>query len=553
MKIVTIVIIISFLSIHSFSQVPPPTLYTGESYTTLYSASYDYQSNGSVRQFLQNPAAANELFAVMMGVRDSNDPPPFNLRYSYIALSTNDGVSWFSEQLGTTRSGFPQAEIIDGVEVITHHQGSPNTVKVFKDVVFGAFAFNEYTPTPLAPNGTWAGVTGNPSGPQMTVIASVNNVGGPFPINKITSPNGSSWSSWSPLSFITGPSGCHTLFSAAGGLTGIAGFDYDGSLVNRLNGKMYYYKSTNYGVTIDSIKLFFSPYYIGKLDTLYHDADAGMQGIYSSNEPHIVFGVYSSAAYVLPNSFLEYRYSKILHWSPSTGITTIADNLNSPAITDSINNTLVGPRCHPTIGRLANGTLVCAFTGLTRGHLQPVGNGETFSTGDIYLSYSTNNGLNWSAPSNFTNTANIEEKHPSILPSSLDNTVRIIYYRDMKAGYYALDNTLGKAPYYCIMKKTTLTGINNHIETPLSFSLSQNFPNPFNPETRIKFSIPKKDFTSLKIYDALGREISTLINSVTEPGEHTVNFNAHELPSGIYFYTLSSGDFIKTNKMVLVK
>jgi photosystem II stability/assembly factor-like uncharacterized protein len=94
---------------------------------------------------------------------------------------------------------------------------------------------------------------------------------------------------------------------------------------------------------------------------------------------------------------------------------------------------------------------------------------------------------------------------------------------------------------------------NNNNEIPNNFSLSQNYPNPFNPVTSINFAIPVAGFTELRVYDALGREVAVLFSSDAPAGNHTVNFDASNLSSGIYFYTLKSGDFINTKKMALIK
>lgn len=86
-----------------------------------------------------------------------------------------------------------------------------------------------------------------------------------------------------------------------------------------------------------------------------------------------------------------------------------------------------------------------------------------------------------------------------------------------------------------------------------SYSLEQNYPNPFNPATTISFKIAEQGFVILKVYDILGREAATVINEELPAGSHSVNFNASELTSGIYFYTLKSGNFSSTQKMVLIK
>ncbi len=86
-----------------------------------------------------------------------------------------------------------------------------------------------------------------------------------------------------------------------------------------------------------------------------------------------------------------------------------------------------------------------------------------------------------------------------------------------------------------------------------SFYLSQNFPNPFNPSTKIRFSIPHSTFVTLKVYDLLGREIATIINEEKMPGNYEVNFNANNLSSGVYFYRIRAGSFIDTKRLILLR
>jgi len=105
-----------------------------------------------------------------------------------------------------------------------------------------------------------------------------------------------------------------------------------------------------------------------------------------------------------------------------------------------------------------------------------------------------------------------------------------------------------------IAKMSTITGISNYnTEIPNAYSLNQNYPNPFNPSTNINFSLPKSGFVSLKIYDMVGREVSSLVNEFKTAGNYVVGFNASSLSSGTYFYRIESNDFIATKKMLLVK
>ncbi|MFZ1291276.1 MAG: T9SS type A sorting domain-containing protein, partial [Melioribacteraceae bacterium] len=100
-------------------------------------------------------------------------------------------------------------------------------------------------------------------------------------------------------------------------------------------------------------------------------------------------------------------------------------------------------------------------------------------------------------------------------------------------------------------KVTKIYDNNNSIKT--NFELSQNYPNPFNPTTLINFSLPYEGFTTLKIYDILGSEITTLVNRNKAAGNYEIKFDGSKLSNGIYFYTLTSGNFNQTKKMILLK
>ncbi len=100
-----------------------------------------------------------------------------------------------------------------------------------------------------------------------------------------------------------------------------------------------------------------------------------------------------------------------------------------------------------------------------------------------------------------------------------------------------------------------ITDVASNEELPGKFKLEQNYPNPFNPMTTIKYSIPANAGapTSLRIYNVLGKEIATLVNKIQSPGNYSVQFNASDLPSGVYYYTLRVGEFAETKKMLLLK
>ncbi len=88
---------------------------------------------------------------------------------------------------------------------------------------------------------------------------------------------------------------------------------------------------------------------------------------------------------------------------------------------------------------------------------------------------------------------------------------------------------------------------------PVNYSLSQNYPNPFNPSTIIKYQIPKEGYVVLKVYDILGNNVKTLVDGYKTQGKYSVNFNASNLSSGVYFYQLRAGNFVAAKKLLLLK
>jgi hypothetical protein len=88
---------------------------------------------------------------------------------------------------------------------------------------------------------------------------------------------------------------------------------------------------------------------------------------------------------------------------------------------------------------------------------------------------------------------------------------------------------------------------------PGVFALEQNYPNPFNPITIINFQLPIVNFVTLKIYDILGREVTTLVSEKLSPGTYNAEWNASGFASGVYFYRLQAGDFVETKKLLLLR
>ncbi|MCJ7555072.1 MAG: T9SS type A sorting domain-containing protein [Ignavibacteriaceae bacterium] len=195
------------------------------------------------------------------------------------------------------------------------------------------------------------------------------------------------------------------------------------------------------------------------------------------------------------------------------------------------------------------------------------------------LNKSTNGGENWFQIDSTLNSLDPEVNISSILLES-NRPGRIYVGSSNKGGLFLTeddgknwqkiydgdvylikaDNSIPRNIYFGtkfgIMKITdTITVSVEEIqsEVPAQYFLFQNYPNPFNPTTTIKYQIPGLDFVTLKVYDILGNEIATLVNEYKPAGSHDAEFNAAQLPSGVYFYQFKAGSFTQTKKMILLR
>jgi hypothetical protein len=126
--------------------------------------------------------------------------------------------------------------------------------------------------------------------------------------------------------------------------------------------------------------------------------------------------------------------------------------------------------------------------------------------------------------------------------------------------YSFADKNLDNGNYYYRLKQVDYDGSYEYSDLVeiewhafSSYILEQNFPNPFNPTTTIGFAIQNKSNVKITIVNAIGEEVAVVLNEEREPGFYQVEFNATNLPSGVYFYQLKAGEFVSTKKMLLLK
>jgi photosystem II stability/assembly factor-like uncharacterized protein len=160
------------------------------------------------------------------------------------------------------------------------------------------------------------------------------------------------------------------------------------------------------------------------------------------------------------------------------------------------------------------------------------------SNNEHSLFYSADSGKTWS-----------EQSHGS------STTIRDIVFVDENCGWMV--NYNGEV-YWTNNKGNAVVSAEKENKLPTQYSLEQNYPNPFNPTTKISFALPEAGRVAIKIYDMLGREINTLVNSEMSAGAHSVNWNGEnalreKVATGVYLYSIITNKFTQTKKMVLLK
>ena len=161
----------------------------------------------------------------------------------------------------------------------------------------------------------------------------------------------------------------------------------------------------------------------------------------------------------------------------------------------------------------------------------------------------------WEPANKVTNTPNIYEKFTNLATYMSDTGQLFMYYIDY-TGTATSGRDLEEHDIYFLPEARVPVGVadNRPAALPKTFALAQNFPNPFNPSTTIKFSLPQSANVKLAVFNQLGQQVSTLLNgNPMEAGTHEVRFASSHLPSGVYFYRLEAGSNVMMKKMVLMK
>jgi hypothetical protein len=336
---------------------------------------------------------------------------------------------------------------------------------------------------------------------------------------------GVNWSTPAVVSEATsGVQGSDPVVSANGQLNIVWAY-YTGS-----NTSIYYDKSTNGGITFGT--------------------DISITtGARPTNIPNSAQTFPSIAADISGgprNGYLYVVFSDSRNGDPDVFLCRSTNNGNNWSAPVRINNDPVGNgklQYWPWISVNDNGNIAIVWLD-TR-------NTTDISIFEAYLARSNDGGLT------FTNELLSTQPSPTGVPGTnvrFGDYICIDYWKnkivpvwtDERAGSYNME-------IYTALINTSV-GITPSVNNvPDKFELLQNYPNPFNPTTNIKYQIPNNSYVSLKVFDIIGKEITTLVNEKQSPGSYEVSFDGSNLPSGVYFYKLITGNYSETRKMVLIK
>ncbi len=517
------------------------------SYTTL-SGYYDWQSNGGAVQHIQvNPANGNIHVAYM--VSDDSTQLAASRRSAY-AFSSDGGVTWnnFSNvRVPSRASGYPVLTLLKGANAglpaIANHSTITGTQStVFVDSPEGTGAFSELNAPPITTySGTlqpiWPNVAGASDG-SINISASLNTAAAPNFTVRTRTTDFSTWAPWQQFPDSNSPGGRYPTYANDNG--------YVGTLFNAGNaGGGWWHVSTNNGVTWSSPSTSVYPTSPPGRNTVQDNCRiwVGLDFVWNGNTPLMALNEQTLGTG-------RNNQGRVIFWSQATGFVDVADSSNTPRYTYPLNRTQSNHLTMgwPVIGKSGN-TLVIVFQTLT-----PDTSSVGFNFGELFYCKSTNNGATWTAPLNLTNTSNLDERYPSISKWNPDGFVYLTWQEDTQPGSAAFTDlaplSRARQVFY---KLSTTTGV-AEVGTPgNSFALKQNYPNPFNPDTKIEYTIAQAGPVSIKVYNALGEEMTTLLDEELMPGQYEISFSGVGLPSGVYFYKLTAGSFTESKKMVLMK
>lgn len=272
--------------------------------------------------------------------------------------------------------------------------------------------------------------------------------------------------------------------------------------------------------------------------------------------------------------YLKDYKDRLMHWSATAGITTVAISKAAETNLDDRYRMLSGRGTNclvsgPTLAYdEANDVIYVGYTQFTEADADTIpaaddpyeaGINRYLGYGDLYVVSTADGGQSWGEAVNITATPGFDERYMVLNDEVVDGKVHIFYIGDESPGneYFAYLPPVTSGVYYYAYdpSPTAVDGADSGVE---DFRLTQNYPNPFNPVTEIQFSTPRSMPVKLSVFNAMGQRVKVLVDEVLTAGSARILWDGTDeagmtVANGVYFYRISAGDFSETKKMVFMK
>jgi len=512
---------------------------------------YDYQSNGSSGHRTALDSQGGVHFVWMKGSGGTFPSPQRAVYFNYVDNLGN----WLVPEAGQNISqvngdGYTQiSKTSDDRTAVAYHSSASNFVIYAEDLFPGMGIFEYYDPPDMLGLRCYWPYLAVDRNDNVHILSCENapNAGDPQALGYTRSTDGGeSWSTFTSVDTLETISQL-VVASPVSDKVAIV-YSHPQNYDTQWNNDVYYIESAD-GLTWDFTNGKNNVTNYGRPDSLYSYTDVAAVYDYDDN-----LNIIWNAQWVTDEGI--YYKTFLFHYSTgSDAITEIAES-DSLWVSGCDFGAWNRPITKMSMGASTN-AIYAVYTQFDTSDCS----GGGFANGDLWMAYSVDGGASWSDPENMTNSpsprcgaGDCDSDHWATVAEKVDNNLHVFYVNDKDAGGIPqTEGSLTENPLLYLAYPNPVNAIGDKVDVPTTFTLSQNYPNPFNAKTNITFNLEKESNVELCVYDITGAKVATLANGNMSVGQHSINWDANEVASGVYYYSLKTNGEESTKKMTLLK